>query len=148
MKRLKRDTPRRGSLDLYAYLDSRTTGGESLIDDPVRIQAGMAAFKDGLQEAFQSASLIYGTFAEAVFESVVATLGATELLKSEDTGAGVLYTGEKPKLPDYRLITKVGETWLVEVKSTRVRGPGAAFRMSAGERKGLRRYAALTLIVR
>ncbi|POE08561.1 hypothetical protein BV921_15135 [Pectobacterium odoriferum] len=86
----------------------------------------------------------YGQRAEAMFETLVISLGEFQLLKPEDGGR--VFAFKKMQPPDFRVVLKDGTNWLIEVKN--VYQPNA-FRqrrrlLTKDYRKSLNRYTSMT----
>lgn len=72
--------------------------------------------EQSLPESLQSATLLYGTRTQALFEAVIANLGAVQLVKSEDSG-DIYNADENLEIPDTRVVLTDGSNLLVETKN-------------------------------
>jgi Holliday junction resolvase len=86
---------------------------------------------------------LHGKRTEAMFETVVATLGEVHLIKQEDAGFHY-YTGLDLKVPDLRIVTKNGDQLLVEVKNHRQNQGLEPHKAKCDYIEKLARYAELT----
>ena len=97
--------------------------------------------KESLKESLQSDTLLYGNRTQALFEAVVANLGAVQLVKSEDSGD--IYNADATlEVPDTRVVLANGQNLLVETKNCH-REWGKPYRMKVSYLDGLVRYAKL-----
>jgi hypothetical protein len=96
-----------------------------------------------LASSAQEEHRLRGLRAEALFGAVVAGIGAVALIKTEDSGE-VYYTGDKVRVPDFRIVTHDGVHLLIEVKSQKATGfPPEPLKLSNNYVEALQRYAAL-----
>jgi len=70
-----------------------------------------------LSESLANPSRLHGWHVQGLFEAVVVTLGSVRLLKVEDCGRFYSDGDAAVMLPDFRIVTNIGEQILVEVKS-------------------------------
>ncbi|MBX3156770.1 MAG: hypothetical protein KF773_12260 [Deltaproteobacteria bacterium] len=97
--------------------------------------------KESLKESLQSDTLLYGNRTQAMFEAVVANLGAVQLVKSEDSGD--IYNADATlEIPDTRIILADGQNLLVETKNCH-KDWNKPYRIKAAYLDGLVRYASL-----
>jgi hypothetical protein len=76
-----------------------------------------------------------------MFESMVASLGAVQILKVEDSGE-IYVSDETLKVPDFRLVLADGSQMLVEVKNFyQAKDPRQIFDLGADYLEGLARYS-------
>lgn len=68
-----------------------------------------------LRAAINDRNLMFGMRTERLFEAMVVSLGNFRLFKSEDNG--VVHGAEGFRAPDFRIVLRSGEQWLVEVKN-------------------------------
>lgn len=98
--------------------------------------------KSSLQESLKSDTMLFGNRTQAMFEAVVANLGAVKLVKTEDNGD--IYTATPDvRAPDTRIVLAEGRNILVEVKNNH-EDPRKPFRMKAAYAESLLNYARLT----
>jgi Holliday junction resolvase len=97
--------------------------------------------EESLKESLQSDTLLYGNRTQAMFEAVVANLGAVRLVKSEDSGD--IYNADGTlEVPDTRVILANGQNLLVETKNCH-REWDKPYRVKAAYLDGLVRYSKL-----
>jgi hypothetical protein len=97
--------------------------------------------EQSLNESLQSDTLLYGNRTQALFEAVVANLGAVQLVKSEDNGD--IYNADSTlEIPDTRIVLADGRNLLVETKNHH-RALNKPYRMKEWCLNGLTRYAKL-----
>lgn len=98
--------------------------------------------QSSLQESLKSETMLFGGRTQAMFEAVVANLGAVKLVKTEDNG-DVYCVNEDISVPDTRIVLAHGRNVLVEVKNNHkdCRKP---YRLKTTYVDSLLRYAALT----
>jgi hypothetical protein len=90
---------------------------ESLsLREPTTAQSFLGQISNSLMESLNSETFIQGLRTEAMFESLVASLGGVEILKQEDEGE-VYASDETLKVPDFRMVLADGHQVLVEVKN-------------------------------
>ena len=68
-----------------------------------------------VQRALDDEILLHGQRTEAMFESLLVSLGRFELLKAEDSGR--LFPPDRYLAPDFRVVLDDGAHWLIEVKN-------------------------------
>ena len=97
-----------------------------------------------IDSALKNPALLQGQRAEAMFEALVISLGEYQLLKTEDGGR--VSASEKMQPPDFRVVLKNGENWLIEVKNVYLKKAfgQCRFIMKKNYRESLERYAAAT----
>lgn len=116
MKRSKDDPVRIDLIDLLARWAAQ---GKRPIRDDETISAFLEDVRKAAADRLSNDVYVYGKRTEAMFETVVASLGEVQLLKQEDMGLSY-HTGPDIKVPDLRVVTKEGEQLLIEVKNHRV----------------------------
>ncbi|HKY34512.1 MAG TPA: hypothetical protein VJN18_01120 [Polyangiaceae bacterium] len=95
-----------------------------------------------LQESLNSDTMLFGGRTQAMFEAIVANLGAVKLVKTEDNGD--VYTATSHiRVPDTRIVLAEGHNVLVEVKNNHG-DPRKPFRVKAAYVDSLLNYAELT----
>jgi hypothetical protein len=112
MKPLPRNPERFEVIDLYAAI------GKSLnlrIGDRAHESLFLKTVGDSLRTASQDKNLLFGKRTEVMFRYVAARLGRCDLIKQED--AGHVLSHQRVVVPDYRVVTKDGADFLVEVKN-------------------------------
>jgi hypothetical protein len=97
--------------------------------------------KQSLNESLKSDTLLYGNRTQALFEAVVANLGAVQIVKGEDSGD--IYSADTTiEVPDTRVVLEDGRNLLVETKNHHANWD-KPYRMKATHVDGLSRYAKL-----
>lgn len=86
--------------------------------------------------------ILHGRRIEAMFGYVAASLGKCSVIKKEDCGDAFLESTDV-KIPDYRIVTKAGEQFLVEVKNCHEDNPSAKIYHKDSYLAGLKTYASL-----
>jgi hypothetical protein len=97
--------------------------------------------QESLKESLQSDTLLFGNRTQALFEAVVANLGAVQLIKSEDSG-DIHNRDMSLEIPDTRIVLDDGRNLLVETKNCHVSWD-KSYRIKAKYLDGLMRYAKL-----
>jgi hypothetical protein len=128
------------SLDLFSRLAPGASIVPSADTDSVarfieRIRAGMTA-------AARSQSSLHGWRVQRLFMEMVVSLGGVLLIKEEDSG-DLYFRGDKPKVPDFRIVLTGNSRLLVEVKNHWSAREVSDFSISLGELSGLKTYASL-----
>lgn len=101
--------------DLLAPLAAFGAERRISLQDPDFKAAFAGYVSSGVERALADARLLHGHRVEAMFEALIVALGEYRLLKPEDGGR--VHPAGKFRLPDFRLVTKDGEQWLIEVKN-------------------------------
>ena len=112
--------------------------------DPVAKSAFGEHVASALDNALADHALLHGQRASAMFEALLVSLGEYRLLKAEDTGR--VFPIDYYRVPDFRVVLKDGEQWLVEVKNVYQANPIAQSRklMTLAYRQSLEAYATAT----
>jgi hypothetical protein len=124
------------ALDLYAHVVERTGAP---IADPHRIDVALTRVRQDLLKLTKRESTLHGWRVQALFEAIVASLGAVRLLKLEDVG-DVFYRGDELKPPDFRIVTVQGERIFVEVKSFYQKNASSDYRIRRNDLDQLYHY--------
>jgi hypothetical protein len=85
------------------------------LNDPEMPAAFGVHVDDAMVRAMADPILLQGLRVEAMFENLVQSLGEVVMIKTEDTGP--FEASEPMQAPDFRIVLKNGENWLVEVKN-------------------------------
>ncbi len=138
MKRLKRDPIRFDLIEAFAAFGRDE---EISIRDPAAADGFVARARASVERSLSNEALLHGLRTQSMFESLVASLGAVEIIKQEDAGE-IYASDERLKLPDFRIVTADGSQMLVEVKNY-YQGKDAtrAFELDADYLQGLTLYA-------
>lgn len=113
MKRRSRDILAFDSFDLLAQY---AQGRQLSLRDNATIDRFLADIRDANERRLSNDAFVHGRRVEAMFESIVASLGRVALLKQEDAGE-MFYTGPELVMPDFRVVTEAREQFLIEVKN-------------------------------
>lgn len=99
---------------------------------------------EAVDQALADPALLHGQRAEAMFEAMLASLGDFRLVKPEDGGR--IISTEPHRVPDFRIVLKSGDQWLVEVKNIYIADPFRQQRkvMTQEYREQLEAYASAT----
>jgi hypothetical protein len=113
---------------------------------PLRQEDAVPRFAEFLQHALKeslaSDTMLFGGRTQAMFDAVVANLGAVRLVKSEDCG-DIYSADDTIQVPDTRIVLADGRNLLVEVKNNAADWL-KPFRRKTTYFDGLQRYADLT----
>ena len=101
--------------DLFAEFGRFGSERKMSLQDPATLLAFTGHVGDRVGGALGDSALLHGQRTEAMFESLLVSLGQFELLKSED--AGRLFPDGRYQSPDFRTVLKDGSHWLIEVKN-------------------------------
>jgi hypothetical protein len=102
-------------IDLLAQLAAFARANDIPLTDPDITDRFAADMAPRLQAAIKDRNLVYGMRAERLFDAMVVSLGKFRLFKSEDNG--VVHGAEHFRAPDFRVVMKAGQQWLIEVKN-------------------------------
>lgn len=101
--------------DLLAELDKFSFEQGISLHDPGIISEYISHVRDGIPQALGDQALLYGKRTEAMFESLLVSLGRFKLLKAEDSGPP--FPAELYLAPDFRVVLGDDTHWLIEVKN-------------------------------
>jgi hypothetical protein len=114
VKRVSRDPLRFDTFSLFAHHLQKA-------GLPLHQRSAQRRFLDAVKASTRAAlasdTFVHEQRTEALFEMVVASLGAVRLLKKEDEGAVFHILPHPVQPPDFRLILSDGSQALVEVKN-------------------------------
>ena len=138
------DPLRRASSELFTRFSEFARDHSTSIRDGEALAEFTEAIGVELGTDISSDIQLYGHRTQAMFQDLVLTLGASELLKVED--AGDVFPAESYKVPDFRIVLPGGEQWLIEVKNVHIDEPFEQERliMRPDYREKLQRYATAT----
>jgi hypothetical protein len=134
---MKSDPEKFDPLELYAKVSS-AQGYKIGVDGDVEDFVERVA--KSLKSALESPTMIHGKRTEAMFAHVAGGLGGCDLIKQEDSGA-TFVSSDAVAVPDYRIVTKAGESILVEVKNFRMQSFNRFYTMQKQYLAKLQRYA-------
>ena len=130
--------------DLLAELAKFGLEHRISLNDPEAIPAFSTFVEQTISHALSRANLLHGHRTEAMFESMLVSLGGYSLLKADDSGK--VYPNEDYIAPDFRVVLSDGTQWLIEVKNAYIEDPLLQERqfMAQDYRKKLERFASAT----
>lgn len=143
MKRLPRDPMR---FELINAFDAFGREEKVSLREPAATDGFVAKTRASVERSLSNEALLHGLRTESMFEALVASLGAVEILKQEDSGE--IYAADGPehtlKVPDFRLVLTEGSQMLVEVKNFyQTSDPKQSFSLDGNYFEGLIRYSKL-----
>ena len=111
------------------------------LNDPKAIPEFSTFVENSVSRALSHPTLLHGQRTQAMFESMLVSLGGYSLLKAEDNGN--VYPNEKYMAPDFRVVLQDGTQWLIEVKNAYIEDPLRQKRqfMAKSYREKLEKYA-------
>jgi hypothetical protein len=87
------------------------------LSDPATATEGFVErIRESVHGSHSNEALLHGLRTESMFEALVVSLGAVELIKQEDSGE-IYSSDERLKAPDFRLVLSDESQMLVEVKN-------------------------------
>jgi hypothetical protein len=138
MKRLPRDPLRFDIIDTFADFGQRE---KISLRDPKLTDGFVERTRASIDQSLSNERFLQGIRTERMFESLVASLGAVDILKQEDSGE-IYVSDETLKVPDFRLVLKDGTQILVEVKNYYQKADAMqSFELDGDYLDGLVRYA-------
>lgn len=142
MKRIPRDPEKFEVIDLFTAI-GRDRGYK------LNSQEDFEDFMSRISESFSrnqsNQRLIHGKRVESLFAHVVGALENCEIIKQED--AGEIFSSRDDILaPDYRIITKDGNQFLVEVKNCHFPNPESPYPVSKEYMAKLEKYSEINKI--
>lgn len=144
MKRLPRDPMR---FEIINAFDAFGRQEKVTLHEAAAADGFVAEIRASVTRSLENDAFLQGLRTQAMFESLVASLGAVKVLKQEDSGE--IYVSDDAEnaleIPDYRLVLEDGSQMLIEVKNFyQRRDPTEAYSLDATYLEGLLRYAKLT----
>ncbi|MXY19939.1 MAG: hypothetical protein F4Y49_01230 [Dehalococcoidia bacterium] len=138
------DTNASPSFDLLAELARFGLDHRISLNDPKAIPEFSTFVENVVRRALSQPNLLHGRRTEAMFESMLLSLGGYSLLKTEDNGD--VHPNDEYLAPDFRVVLPDGTQWLIEVKNAYIEDPFRQERqfMVSGYREKLERYASAT----
>jgi len=138
MKHLPRDPIRFDLINAFAEFGRCE---KISLNHPAAAEGFVERARASIKRSLANEAFLYGVRTELMFESLVASLGKVQILKSEDSGE-IYVSDESLKVPDFRLVLADGSQVLVEVKNF-YQGEDArrAFKLDGGYLGGLVRYS-------
>ncbi len=101
--------------ELLAELGKFSRERRISLRDPKTIAEFLRHTSGEVQRATSNEALLHGHRTEAMFESLILSLGQFQLLKAEDGGR--CFPEDRYVVPDFRIVLRDGAHWLVEVKN-------------------------------
>jgi hypothetical protein len=138
MKKLGREPQKLETLSLFSLLQSEDG---SALYDPANRQSFLAQVDSGLTRALDSEATLHGIRVQSMFQGMVASLDHVRLLKEEDAGNCYCQGDDEIRIPDFRVITTKGESWLIETKNYFSRNPMRCYRIRNEDVQRLKGYA-------
>jgi hypothetical protein len=138
MKRLVRDPMRFEVIQVFAEY-----GREAKVSlrSPEATAKFIERVRASVGNSLSNEALLHGVRTEAMFEALVASFGAVEILKHEDAGE-VYVSKENLRIPDFRLVLGDDSQMLVEVKNFyQVKDAMQAFEVDGVYLDGLSEYS-------
>lgn len=137
MKRLPRKPRTFGVMDLAMMLSD--SEGFSLTD-PDASERFLEAVKEAFTQNQGNEILLHGKRVESMFAFVANSLGAVNVIREEDSGE--TYATESDLLPpDYRVLLKNGQEFLVEVKNYHQADARGSYVFKTSYLEKLRKYS-------
>lgn len=138
MKRLPRDPIR---FDVFNAFDVFGQEEKISLRNPAAADGFVTRTRGSVERCLSNEAFLHGLRTERMFESLVASLGAIEILKQEDSGE-IYVSDETLRVPDYRLVLGDGSHMLVEVKNFyQEDDPMQPFELAGDYFEGLMRYS-------
>jgi hypothetical protein len=138
LKKVQRSPEKCDALSVFAAWAQRNRVAITQAD---AVQLFAESLQTSLKESLDSDTMLFGGRTQAMFEAVVANLGAVHLVKTEDNG-DLYTTGQDIKIPDTRIVLSDGRNLLVEVKNNH-QDPTKPFRVPLRSVEQWERYAQL-----
>lgn len=139
---MKKHTTDENQLKLLRMLDefSRTEG--LALNDKTTLNKFVDRLSKTIKKHGDNPALIHGFRIESMFAHIVAALGESKILTEEDSGA-FFSLNENIRRPDFRLITRSGEEYLIEVKNFHQKDPTKPYKIKTDYLDSLSNYAEL-----
>ena len=138
MKQLGREPQKLETLNLFTLLQS---GDDNALYDPANRQSFLSQVDSGLTRALDSEATLHGIRVQSMFQGMVASLDYVRLLKEEDSGNCYYQIDGEIRIPDFRVVTTKGESWLIETKNHFSKDPMRRYRIRNEDVQALKRYA-------
>lgn len=138
MKKLGREPQKLETLNLFSLLQS---GDGNTLYNPANRQSFLSQVDSGLTRALDSEATLHGIRVQSMFQGMVANLDFVRLLKEEDAGNCYYQSNDEIRIPDFRVITTKGESYLIETKNHFSKNPMRRFRTRSEDLQALKRYA-------
>ena len=127
--------------DFTRILDEFVGLHNTSIMDGASFEACINEVSDQLKKRVETPTFIYGQHVQSMFAYVAAELGQCDLINEEDHGLFFYDDANDMRRPDFRLHTRNGEQFLVEVKNIHKGNAFAPFKIKASYLDSLQRYA-------
>ena len=141
-KNMKRHISDENKLKLLRMLDdfSRTEG--LALNDKTTQKKFIDRISKTIKKHGDNPALIHGFRIESMFAHIAAALGESKILTEEDSGA-FFSLNENIRRPDFRLITRAGEEYLIEVKNFHQKDPLNPYKIKTDYLDSISNYAEL-----
>lgn len=126
--------------DLASSLDEFVRLRNTSIVDGESIKAFIETISDELKDRVKNPIFIHGHHVQSMFAYIAATLGQCDLINEEDHGLFLYDDDNDMRRPDFRMHTRNGEQFLVEVKSNH-KNALTPFKFKTSYIHSLQRYA-------
>lgn len=137
MKRQPNKPEKFDTLELFTAI-SREKGFR--IDIPSDREAFHRRIGESLKATLSNPNILHGKRVETMFAHVVGALGHCKYIKQEDSGVAFASSDEYTT-PDYRIVSKNDELFLVEVKNFHMKKLSSAFKIRRSYLNKLQAYA-------
>lgn len=138
MKRIARNPEKFEVIDLFSSIGRKYNYN---INDPHSRNDFIQKITESLDSNTSNEQLLYGKRIEKAFAFIVSGIGDCVFLKQED--GGDVFCKDNILPPDYRIITKSGEQFLVEVKNSHSDLVGKKYTLKETYVSKLQKYAKL-----
>lgn len=138
MKKLGREPQKLETLNLFSLLQS---GDGTTLYDPANRESFLSQVDSGLTNALESEATLHGIRVQSMFQGMVASLDYVRLLKEEDSGNCYHRTDDEIRIPDFRVITTKGDSYLIETKNYFSKNALRRYRIRNEDLQALKRYA-------
>ena len=143
MKKVGREPQKLETLNLFSLLQS---GDGSPIYNPANRQSFLSQVDSGLTRALDSEATLHGIRVQSMFRGMIANLDSVRMLKEEDAGDCYYRSEEELLIPDFRIVTEKGESFLIETKNHFSKDPMRRYRIRVTDVDALNRYADLVAV--
>lgn len=126
MKKVGREPQRLETLNLFSLLQS---GDGRAIYNPANRQSFLSQVDSGLTRALDSEATLHGIRVQSMFKGMIANLDWVRLLKEEDSGDCYYRSDSELLIPDFRVVTDKGESFLIETKNHFSKDPMRRYRI-------------------
>lgn len=137
---MKRHLPDEKHFKLLKMLDDFAQSVGLSINDEIVFDKFIKHLSEAIKKHRNNPIRIHGFRVESMFAHIAAALGKSQIITEEDSG--VFFSSEEDiRRPDFRLITKEGKQFLVEVKNFHKKDPMEPFTIKSIYFSTLKKYA-------